>query len=203
VVSIEACYTCHQPESLALHGGRRIDLENCASCHTATSGDPETGNSVDFTYMNHAIHKGQDRVISTADGDVAAPYKVIGYGGGLHNYGNVMYPQKPAADCSACHVEGTNAPEDAALFNANKSDTTCIACHTELATQHHIGAGTNCTSYHVEEGYGRSVKEAHGDVMKAYNETQTMKVVFSDITVTADNKFSTNVSFTDASGQAG
>jgi OmcA/MtrC family decaheme c-type cytochrome len=199
VVSINACYTCHQPESLALHGGRRIDLENCASCHTATSGDPETGNSVDFTYMIHAIHKGQDRVTSTVDGDVAAPYKVIGYGGGVHNYGNVMYPQKPAADCSACHVEGTNAPKDAALFNANKSDTACIACHTELASQQHVGVGTNCTSCHVEEGYGRSAKEAHGDVMKAYNETQAMNAVFSDVIVTADGKFSTTIKFTDAS----
>jgi hypothetical protein len=61
--------------------------------------------------MIHAIHKGQDRVTSTADGDVAAPYKVIGYGGGLHNYGKVMYPQKPAADCSACHVEGATLPK--------------------------------------------------------------------------------------------
>ena len=199
VVSIEACYTCHQPDSLELHGGRRIDLENCASCHTATSGDPETGNSVDFGYMIHAIHKGQDRVTHTATTEEAAPYKVIGYGGGVHDYGNVMYPQKPAADCSACHVEGANAPQDAALFNANKSDTACIACHTESASEHHVGLSTQCTSCHIEEGYARSAKEAHGDVMKAYNETQTMNAVFSDITVTAEGKFSTTVKFTDAS----
>jgi hypothetical protein len=37
--------------------------------------------------------------------------------------------------------------------------------------------------------------------MKAYNETQTMKVVLSDVTVTADNKISTNFSFTYASDQ--
>jgi OmcA/MtrC family decaheme c-type cytochrome len=199
VVSIEACYTCHQPDSLELHGGRRIDLENCASCHTATSGDPETGNSVDFGYMIHAIHKGQDRVTHTATGEEAAPYKVIGYGGGVHDYGNVMYPQKPAADCSACHVEGADAPKDAALFTANKSDTACIACHTESASEHHVGLSTQCTSCHIEDGYARSAKEAHGDVMTAYNETQTMNVVFSNTTVTAEGKFSTTVKFTDES----
>ncbi|MGL6124793.1 MAG: OmcA/MtrC family decaheme c-type cytochrome, partial [Shewanella sp.] len=100
VVSIETCYTCHQPDSLQLHGGRRLDIENCASCHTATSGDPESGNSVDFTYMIHAIHKGADRVSYDAEGNkTAAPYKIIGYGGKVIDYGKVNFPQKPAADC--------------------------------------------------------------------------------------------------------
>ena len=200
VVSIQACYTCHQPESLELHGGRRIDLENCVACHTATSGDPESGNSVDFTYMIHAIHKGNSRTTYSPDspdaddnGNISAPYKVIGYGGGVHDYGKVMYPQKPAADCSSCHVTGENAPKDAELFLANKSNTACIACHTTMPKAYHDPSNENCMSCHIEAGYARSAKEAHGDIMKAYNETQAMSVTFSDIGVDSEGKFTTTV----------
>ncbi|MGL5907074.1 MAG: OmcA/MtrC family decaheme c-type cytochrome, partial [Shewanella sp.] len=148
VVSIETCYTCHQPDSLQLHGGRRLDIENCASCHTATSGDPESGNSVDFTYMIHAIHKGADRKTVNAEGvEVAAPYKIIGYGGKVIDYGKVNFPQKPAADCSACHVEGANAPANADLFKADLSNTACIACH-ETPSKSHLTVGKDCVSCH-------------------------------------------------------
>ncbi|AQS37062.1 decaheme c-type cytochrome, OmcA/MtrC family [Shewanella psychrophila] len=200
VVSIETCYTCHQPESLALHGGRRIDLENCVSCHTATSGDPESGNSVDFTYLIHAIHKGNSRTTYSPDspdadenGNIAAPYKIVGYGGKLIDYGKVMFPQGPAADCSSCHVTGESAPANADLFEANQSNQACIACHTTMPKAYHDPSNENCMSCHIEEGYARSAKEAHGDIMKAYNETQEMSVQFSDIGVDADGKFTTTV----------
>ncbi|MCL1049860.1 OmcA/MtrC family decaheme c-type cytochrome [Shewanella abyssi] len=209
VVSIETCYTCHQPESLELHGGRRIDLENCASCHTATSGDPESGNSVDFTYMIHAIHKGNARTTYAPDapeaddnGNIPAPYKVIGYGGGVHDYGKVMFPQGPAADCTSCHVTGDNAPANADLFLANQSNTACIACHTTMPKAYHDPSNENCMSCHIEEGYARSAKEAHGDIMKAYNETQEMSVKFSDIGVDTDGKFTTTVQVLGTDGQA-
>ncbi|ACA87395.1 OmcA/MtrC family decaheme c-type cytochrome [Shewanella woodyi] len=193
VVSIDACYTCHQPDSIAFHGGRRIDLENCASCHTGTSGDPETGNSVDFTYMIHAIHKGDARTTYAPDspdadekGNIPAPYKVIGYGGGVHDYGKVMYPQKPAADCAACHVTGENAPADAELFLANQSNTACIACHTTMPKAYHDPSDENCISCHIEEGYARSGAEAHGDATKRYKASQDYSAKFSNIKVAGD-----------------
>ncbi|WP_076408530.1 OmcA/MtrC family decaheme c-type cytochrome [Shewanella sp. UCD-KL12] len=201
VVSIETCYTCHQPDSLAFHGGRRINLENCASCHTATSGDPESGNSVDFTFMIHAIHKGQDRMTSTPEGMVAAPYKVIGYGGGVHDYGKVMFPQGPAADCSSCHVEGENAPANADLFKADLSNTACIGCHTEKPSQNH--SSTNCVACHNStDTYGGtgSAEKRHGDVLKAYNDAKAMSVEFSNIGLTDENKFSFDVQVLDANG---
>ncbi|MCK8044178.1 OmcA/MtrC family decaheme c-type cytochrome [Shewanella sp. 1CM18E] len=203
VVSITACYTCHQPESLALHGGRRVALENCASCHTATSGDPESGNSVEYTYMIHAIHKGQDRETSTPDGMVPAPYKIVGYGGSVHDYGKVMYPQKPAADCSACHVEGEGAPANADLFKADLSNTACVSCHTEKPSQSH--SSTNCVSCHnstdTYRGTG-SAEKRHGDVLKAYVEAEAMGVMFSNIGLDANGKLMFDVQIQDASGAA-
>lgn len=185
IVSINACLQCHQEESLALHGGRRIDLENCASCHTSTSGDPESGNSVDFTYMIHAIHKGNERNTAgdaPSDDPQAAPYKVIGYGGGMHDYGNVMFPQHPATDCAVCHVEGAGAPANADLFKADKSNTACIACHTEKPSFYH--SSNDCTACHnatdTYSGTGNAEKR-HGDVNKRYQLSKQYSATFSNI----------------------
>lgn len=202
VVSIETCYTCHQPESLALHGGRRIDIENCASCHTATSGDPESGNSVDFTYMIHAIHKGADRNTVDANGaPLAAPYKIVGYGGKVIDYGKVNFPQKPAADCSSCHVEGVNAPANADLFKADLSNTACIACHTEKPSSNH--SSTDCVACHnATEPYGGtgSAAKRHGDVMKAFKDAEAMSVKFSDIAADANGNLTAKMQVLDTIG---
>ncbi|WP_143165797.1 OmcA/MtrC family decaheme c-type cytochrome [Ferrimonas marina] len=188
VVRIEACYACHQPDSLALHGGRRLDLENCASCHTQTSGDPESGNLVDWTYMVHAIHKGQDRHSTSADsetGVMSAPYKVIGYGGGVHDYGQVMYPQKPMADCSACHVTGEGAPADADLWQADQNPLACVGCHTDVPHGSKPGqVYDNCTSCHNVEGYARGAIEAHGDATAPYRMAEQYSTQFSNIAIT-------------------
>ena len=201
VVSKQTCLNCHQEESLALHGGRRIALENCASCHTATSGDPESGNSIEFPYMIHAIHKGQDRVTSTPEGYVPAPYKIVGYGGSLHDYGKVMFPQKPAANCAACHKEGDDAPNDAALFKADKSNIACIGCHTEKPSQNH--SSTNCVACHnatdTYPGTGNGEKR-HGDVLKAYSLAQAMGVSFSNIGLDGDGKLRFDLQVTDTTG---
>lgn len=204
VVSIETCYTCHQPESLALHGGRRIDIENCASCHTATSGDPESGNSVDFTYMIHAIHKGADRNTVDANGaPLAAPYKIVGYGGKVIDYGKVNFPQKPAADCSSCHVEGVNAPANADLFKADLSNTACIACHTEKPSSNH--SSTDCVACHnATEPYGGtgSALKRHGDVLKAYTDAEAMSVKFTNVGANNTGKMTFDVQVVDKDGNA-
>ncbi|QSX34887.1 OmcA/MtrC family decaheme c-type cytochrome [Shewanella avicenniae] len=202
VVSIDACYTCHQPDSLKLHGGRRLDIENCVVCHTSTSGDPESGNSIDFTYMIHAIHRGEERHTYDADGNqVAEPYKIVGYGGSVHDYANVAFPRNPAADCSVCHVEGNSAPADAALFTAEKSNTACIACHSEKPSSHH--SSTDCMSCHNADapysGTGSAVKR-HGDVLKAYAEAQALSVAVSNIAATEDGHISFNVQVLDKDG---
>ncbi|WP_330131161.1 OmcA/MtrC family decaheme c-type cytochrome [Shewanella xiamenensis] len=204
VVSIQACYTCHQPESLELHGGRRIDIENCASCHTATSGDPESGNSIEFTYMIHAIHKGGERhTFDETGAEVPAPYKIVGYGGKVIDYGKVGFPLKPAADCSACHVEGAGAPANADLFKADLSNQACIGCHTEKPSAHH--SSTDCTSCHnATEPYGGtgSATKRHGDVLKAYKDAEAMSVKFTDIAADANGKLTFKVQILDGSGNA-
>lgn len=186
MVAMETCYTCHQPESLEFHGGRRTDLANCISCHTVDSADPESGNSIDFTYLIHAIHKGDSRMTFDAETEtkVPAPYKIIGYKGSVHDYGKVMYPQQPAADCAACHVQGEDAPKDADLFLANMNNDACIACHTTTPKAYHKPDNENCISCHIEEGYARSGAEGHGDATKRYKASQDYSANFSKISVT-------------------
>lgn len=204
VVSITACYTCHQPESLELHGGRRVDIENCASCHTATSGDPESGNSIEFTYMIHAIHKGGERHTYDETGaEVPAPYKIVGYGGKVIDYGKVAFPLKPAADCAACHVEGTSAPANADLFKADLSNQACIGCHTEKPSAHH--SSNDCVACHnATQPYGGtgSAAKRHGDVLKAYKDAEAMSVKFTDITADINGKLTFKVQILDGSGSA-
>lgn len=193
VVSIETCYTCHEPESLKLHGGRRVDIENCVACHTSTSGDPESGNTIDFTYMIHAIHKGQDRVNRNGE---PVPYKIVGYGGKVIDYGNVTFPQKPAADCAACHVEGEGAPANADLFKADLSTNACEGCHTE---RHHADE-QNCVACHNAQGPGRSAEKAHGDIIAGYDLAEQMNVVFTNVVGQDAGKLNFNVQVLDKDG---
>ncbi|ABS07726.1 OmcA/MtrC family decaheme c-type cytochrome [Shewanella baltica] len=204
VVSITACYTCHQPESLELHGGRRVDIENCASCHTATSGDPESGNSIEFTYMIHAIHKGGERhTFDETGAEVPAPYKIVGYGGKVIDYGKVGFPLKPAADCAACHVEGAGAPANADLFKADLSNQACIGCHTEKPSAHHNSS--DCVACHnATEPYNGtgSAAKRHGDVLKAYTETKAMGIKFTNVGVNDTGKITFDVQVVDKDGNA-
>ncbi|WP_028116017.1 OmcA/MtrC family decaheme c-type cytochrome [Ferrimonas senticii] len=215
VVSLDSCHACHQPDSLAFHGGKRIDIENCAACHTATSADPESGNSIEWGYMIHAIHRGEDRKIyvenendagEVVGSKIAAPYKIIGYKGSVHDYGTLAYPQNPAADCSACHTtEGENVPANADLFLADNSNQACISCHTLVPKQWHSEDNADCVACHTVGGYGRGAEEAHADAMKPYLSSQKYSAKFSNIQISnngSKNVLTFDVQILDENGTA-
>jgi OmcA/MtrC family decaheme c-type cytochrome len=76
------CTTCHV--RFGEHGGPRRSAEYCAVCHNPATIDPDSGESVDFAYMAHSIHRGENR--STA-------YVVYGFNGARFDTGEVTYPQ--------------------------------------------------------------------------------------------------------------
>lgn len=155
VVDINKCNACHA--NLSLHGNNRTgDITTCVVCHNsdATDGsrrpadgtagvDGKLEESVDFKYMIHAIH-------GTALNDGITVY---GYGGSVHAFGEVTYPNVPS-NCQACHTAGTyQAPlglsgttmstgadkvDGADNLRTTRYLATCGACHAPEAQRSHM-----------------------------------------------------------------
>ncbi len=166
------CTACH--ERLEFHGGPRVTVEYCVTCHNPSTIDPDSGESVDMAYMTHAIHLGENR---------AEPYVVYGFGGTPHDYSDVTYPQS-VLFCETCHEASEAAPQGDAWM-ATATAASCGGCHIEglaasppdsitgrvqYAYEHDFGpaADGTCVSCHAPGGPGggnaanhlRGVKEA-------------------------------------------
>jgi len=118
------CADCHF--SFALHGGPRKTVEYCVTCHNPGTVDQDTGESLDMAYMAHSIHVGENRVDGAGD---PLPYVIFGYGGSVHDYGEVTHPQS-LTYCTTCHVESETAP-DGDMWTAGASVQTCGSCHSD------------------------------------------------------------------------
>ncbi len=106
-VDIKRCDNCH--EKLSLHGANRNDNPQvCVVCHNPNAtdisqrpADPTTAldgkveEAIDFKYMIHKIH----------DANIV----VYGYGGNVHDFRDVKYPQR-LSNCTACHTDGGYYP---------------------------------------------------------------------------------------------
>lgn len=112
------CEGCHY--EFAMHGGPRKSVEYCVTCHNPGSVDPDTGESVDMAYLAHSIHMGEDR---------ASPYVIIGYGGSVHDFGEVTYPQSKTY-CETCHTASTTHA-DGDAWNAGATAKACGGCHAD------------------------------------------------------------------------
>jgi len=120
------CNACH--ERLELHGGPRHNVEYCVTCHNRASVDPDGGESVDMAYMAHSLHAGvHRRDWNDAPAFPPLPYKVWGFGGVEHDYGDVTYPQ-PLTYCENCHSK-SDAQPDGDAWLAHPSAAACGACH--------------------------------------------------------------------------
>jgi OmcA/MtrC family decaheme c-type cytochrome len=129
IVATESCNGCHY--EFAMHGDPRKSMEYCVTCHNPGSVDPDTGNSVDFGHMVHSIHMGEDRIPG---------FQVIGYGGNVHDYSHVTYPQSKTY-CETCHDGAVTDDGDA--WNEGATAKTCGGCHADglLAANHDAVTG--------------------------------------------------------------
>lgn len=118
IAATENCSNCHA--RLELHGGPRVTVEYCVTCHNPSTIDPDSGESVDMAYMTHAIHLGSAR---------AAPYVIYGFGGTPHDYSDVTYPQSPLF-CENCHEASEIAP-DGDNWKTVATAPVCGGCHIE------------------------------------------------------------------------
>jgi len=101
IVNTETCNECHT--QLQLHGSRR-EIQLCIMCHNTQSADANSGNSVDFPQLIHAIHRGES-LPSVEGGD---PYEIVGFRGTVHDYSNVVFPQD-IRNCQVCHSDAKQA----------------------------------------------------------------------------------------------
>lgn len=122
VVTDAACAQCH--DSFAFHGGSRKSLSLCVMCHSSQTSDPDTGNTVDLRVMVHKIHRGEE--LPSVVGGV--PYQIIGFGGSVHDYSDVVYPHA-LAQCTECH--DTEAAQ-ADYWSTKPSVASCTSCHDDI-----------------------------------------------------------------------
>ena len=122
IVNNATCNACH--DNLELHGEARFDVEYCVTCHNPYSIDPDTaaeewGGTVDMKQMIHKIHAGVNLTFG---------YAVIGYGGSLHDYSDIHFPQD-LRNCSTCHQESDPTVPQAGNWKEVQNRASCGSCH--------------------------------------------------------------------------
>jgi OmcA/MtrC family decaheme c-type cytochrome len=172
VVDIAKCNTCH--ERLALHGGQRLNTQECVLCHNPNASDapvrpPEAGDpeSIDFKRMIHRIHTGEE--LNQAYKDTFGGFIVYGRGGTPHDYNEVRFPGD-RRDCEKCHVnDGQQVPGDGALATRLPTTTlrdwytpmqpvaaACEGCHASKSVAAHAVTMTSPL-------LGEACRACHGD----------------------------------------
>jgi OmcA/MtrC family decaheme c-type cytochrome len=117
-----SCNECHI--KLGLHGGDRIQVEYCVTCHNPGSTDANSGNTVNFTEMVHKIHAGEDGPEVQAGGE----YAIWGFGNSKHDYSTVVYPQD-SRNCTKCHDGSDSSTPDGDNWKNVPSTAACTSCH--------------------------------------------------------------------------
>jgi hypothetical protein len=117
-----SCNECHL--KLGLHGGDRIQVEYCVTCHNPGSTDANSGNTVDFKVMIHKIHAGEEGPEVQAGGE----YAIWGFQNSKNDYSKVVYPQD-LRNCTKCHDGADAATPDGDNWKEVPSTAACTSCH--------------------------------------------------------------------------
>lgn len=169
-VAAAGCAGCHG--TLSAHGGTRRDLRLCVRCHTSELVDPDTSNNLEMGLMIHRIHRGE-HLPSVVGG---TPYRIVGFGGAVHDFSHVAYPQD-LRHCEACHAP--SAP-DANRFATRPTVAVCASCHDRTYldgatppagyTAHPPGSAmaSECATCHRESGmiggFPTGIRTAHATI---------------------------------------
>ncbi|MDX1508560.1 MAG: OmcA/MtrC family decaheme c-type cytochrome, partial [Woeseiaceae bacterium] len=125
IVDNDTCNACH--DIFEFHGGPRTDITYCVTCHNPSSIDGDTaaqpwGGTVDMKRMVHKIHYGEN---------LANGYFIIGFGGSVHDYSNIVFPQD-VRNCQTCHQESDPNTPQASNWRLVANRDTCGSCHDDI-----------------------------------------------------------------------
>ncbi len=145
IIDTGNCRTCHGQEFHA-HGGDRLTVEVCATCHLPGNIDPHGGASLDLDTMIHKIHAGGELMsIPGADGilwdnpatlvNEAADngsYAIWGYMNTKVEWWKASFPAV-LNNCTKCHNDKPNpvATPQVANWKNVPSRKACGSCHDE------------------------------------------------------------------------
>ena len=143
IVQTASCNECHG--KLAVHGGGRLEVQYCVTCHNPGSTDANSGNTVDFKVMIHKIHRGEHLPSVETGGE----YAIWGFGNRKNDYSDVAYPQD-IRNCSKCHDDADTATPQAHNWWGAPSVEACGACHDSVNFA--TGAGHSSESIVAQNG---------------------------------------------------
>jgi len=171
IVRTATCKNCHGDEFHG-HGGDRLTVENCVTCHNPSGTDAQGGESLDAKVMIHKIHMGAELPTfagpdgnpwQTADNG-PGPYTIWGYQNRALTWWKVGFPAH-VNNCEKCH-DGSGADSDA--WKQVPSRATCGSCHDDVNFT--TGAGhaggpqasdSNCASCHPADTGFAPISWAH------------------------------------------
>lgn len=165
VAATSNCNRCH--DKLAVHGGGRVEMGYCVTCHNPGSGDANSGNTVDMRVMIHKLHRGAELPSVQAGGE----YAIWGYRDSKHDYSGLRYPQD-IRNCVNCHTGTGSDPGNDLLqltaqgdnWNQHASRAACGSCHDDLDFESHYGGqqdDQNCMSCHGIGGAAGTIAASH------------------------------------------
>lgn len=160
VVETDKCNVCH--DVLALHGGQRLNVQECMICHRPNNSDEEERpdeemppESIQMARMIHRIHTGHD---------LETDFTVYGHNGSVNNFNEVHFPGD-RRNCMGCHEDGTyNVPLPAGVMEVpterdwyspqQPAAAACLGCHSSVDAAAHAYVNT--------APFGESCAACHG-----------------------------------------
>lgn len=208
IVETATCKKCHGANEFHGHGGDRVTVEGCNTCHSPdskmvnTAADGGTTETIEMAVMIHKMHAGRE--LASAPGpdgiffdDPSLPMPNYSLDNGTYTLGSITATWRSAAfpaviaNCVACHTEKTAGTlADLNNWKTVPSRAACGSCHDLInwttGANHAGGAATNDTSCAVchpasGSGFGQSVTGAHNFTAK-----DIRNIPEYDVSVTTD-----------------
>jgi OmcA/MtrC family decaheme c-type cytochrome len=165
IANTASCNSCH--DGLAIHGGGRIEMDYCVTCHNPGSTDANSGNTVDMKVMIHKIHMGADLPSVQAGGE----YAIYGFRDSKQDYSGLRYPQDIRL-CVNCHAGTATGGDRDSVFLTSQGDNwaeyssmaACGSCHDTFDFSRHAGGqedDSRCASCHAVGGRAGSIADSH------------------------------------------